>query len=136
MQTKDLIPTIEARLQQLAKATDKARMSTEILDYLRFTSRFYQYSFHNALSIYLHCPHASHVAGFSTWKKLGRFVRKGEKDIPILAPCTQKITQEDKDGSNKEQIKRIMFFKVVYVFYISQTEGKEIPEAPITATGR
>ena len=134
MKANDLIQDVESKLHQLAKQTEKAKSSKVILDYLQFISQFHSYSFHNVLSIYTHCPKASHVAGFSTWKKLGRFVRKGEKGIPILAPCTQKVTQEDKNG-NEEQIKRIMFFKIVYVFDISQTEGKAIPEAPITATG-
>jgi len=28
----------------------------------------------------------AHVAGIRTWNSLGRFVKKGEKDILILAP--------------------------------------------------
>ena len=36
-------------------------------------------------------PTATHVAGFHTWHKLGRFVKKGEKGILILAPIVRRI---------------------------------------------
>ena len=40
--------------------------------------------------IALQRPEATHVAGYNKWKELGRQVKKGEKGIAILAPCTYK----------------------------------------------
>ena len=36
-------------------------------------------------------PTATHVAGFHTWHKLGRFVKKSEKGVLILAPIVRRI---------------------------------------------
>ena len=133
MKATELIKEIESRLKELGVRTGEARSSAEVTRYLKFMSLFHRYSFHNTLSIWLHCPHASQVAGYKTWQKLGRFVKKGERGIPILAPCIVKRTVLDEDG-NEEEVEHI-FFKVVYVFDVSQTEGAPLPEAPITASG-
>ena len=134
MKSHELILEIEKRLVSLAMETEKAKTSKVIRDYLKVMATFHQYSFHNTFAIYAYCPHATHVAGFSTWKKLGRYVKRGEKGIPILAPCRIKINQEC-DTDSDEDIQIPLYFKVVYVFDVSQTEGPPLPEAPITATG-
>jgi len=54
--------------------------------YLKAIGRFHRYSLHNVLLIALQKPDASYVAGFRTWNQLGRFVKKSEKGIMILAP--------------------------------------------------
>jgi N-terminal domain of anti-restriction factor ArdC len=60
-------------------------------------------------------PNASYVAGFRTWSNLGRFVRKGEKGILILAPMTKRIAQED--ACHREiEATRIVGFHSAYVF--------------------
>jgi antirestriction protein ArdC len=74
-------------------------------------------------------PDASYVAGFNTWIKCGRYVRKGEKGVAILAPMFFK----DKNAAGDET-KRI-WFKVVYVFDIAQTDGTPLPELPSQSTG-
>jgi len=76
---------------------------------------------------------ASFVSGFNTWLKCGRFVRKGEKGIPILAPMFFKDKKQAADGS-EEETKRL-WFKVVYVFDISQTDGNPLPELPTKSVG-
>ena len=78
-------------------------------------------------------PDASFVGGFNTWLKCGRYVRKGEKGIAILAPMFFKDKTRMADGSEGET-KRI-WFKVVYVFDISQTDGTPLPELPTKSTG-
>lgn len=131
MKTVDLMNKVESGLRDLADLTDEARTSDEVLTYLEFMAHFHDYSFYNTMSIYLHNPTATRVAGFTTWKKLGRRVRKGEKGIPILAPCfVRKSKQNDEDDVEKS----IAYFKVVYVFDVSQTDGEPLPEAPITAS--
>lgn len=130
MKASDLIKDVESSLEDLATLTEEAKRSEEVLAYLDFTSKFHNYSFYNTLSIFFHCPTATHVAGFATWKKLGRHVRKGERGIPILAPCFKRKSEVDEEDADE---KIISFFRVVYVFDVSQTEGEELPEAPITA---
>src|SRR2546430_1541053 len=55
---------------------------------LAVAARFHDYSFGNQMLIALQCPEATRVAGYRTWQKLGRQVRKGERGIAILAPMT------------------------------------------------
>jgi hypothetical protein len=60
---------------------------SEILTaYLSAMARFHTYSFGNILQIARQRPTATKVAGIRAWNELGRFVRKGEKGIQILAP--------------------------------------------------
>ena len=69
-------------------------------------------------------PDATHVAGYRTWKSLGRFVKKGERGIAIRAPIVRRKKDETED-------KRELFgFRVVYVFDIAQTDGEPLPERP------
>jgi len=68
-------------------------------------------------------PNATRVAGYNAWKSFNRFVRRGEHGIPILAPCTY-TKGEGEEGQTK------IFFKITYVFDISQTEGEPLPEPP------
>lgn len=73
--------------------------------------------------IFQQCPTATYVAGFHTWKKdLGRSVKKGEVGIKILAPLIYKTNE-----AQTEEEKEVCGFRVVSVFDISQTEGKELP---------
>jgi hypothetical protein len=54
--------------------------------YLKTMARFPQYSLCNAMLIAMQRPHASRVAGFWSWRRLGRHVRRDEKGICILVP--------------------------------------------------
>ena len=141
-------PTREERLKAV---TDKLEAGvTELFegdrfaDYLRTMSRFHDYSFGNILLIAMQFPGASQVAGFQDWKKkFGRNVKKGEKGIRILAPCIFEAVEErekldpvthrpmvDSSGTPMVERRRVEAkrFKVVTVFDVSQTEGKELPE--------
>jgi len=121
----DLANSITERIEELAQATDAARMSEEMLRYLDVYSKFHQYSIYNIFCIMMAFPEASQVAGFQRWRSLGRFVRKGEKGIPILAPI---LFKEDPDDPDSDKVLR--GFKVVYVYDISQTDGEPLPEPP------
>lgn len=123
--SNDLSNSITERIKELAEATDTARLSEEMLRYLESCSKFHQYSPCNLWLILMTCPQATVVAGFQKWRTLNRYVRKGEKGIPILAPI---IVQEDPDDPNSRQVLR--GFKVVYVFDVSQTDGEPLPEPP------
>lgn len=109
-------------------------------------SRFHQYSINNSIIIGLQNPEATHVASFSTWKKLNRIVKKGEQGIAIFCPYTYRVEKEmvkvdpvtknvmlDIDGNNLREKKLVeqIGFKIGYVFDLIQTEQikgkKEFP---------
>ncbi|MEW6410923.1 MAG: ArdC family protein [Candidatus Zixiibacteriota bacterium] len=117
---------IENALTSLTESLE-AGQSDELKKYLQTMSRFHRYSFGNILLIALQKPEATHVAGFHTWKKLGRFVKKGANGIVIIAPLVyKKETVEEND--NRSDVAPVNGFKAVYVFDISQTDGNELPE--------
>lgn len=91
--------------------------------------RFSKYSFHNLLLITLQRPDARRVAGFQTWRKLGRYVRKGEKGIAIIAPIIRRKQAEETDQTASAQAEHaVAGFKITHVFAEGQTEGDPLPE--------
>ena len=123
--SNDLQQKIQGYLEVLALETDQARKSEEMQRYLDFVAKFHQYSPSNIFLIMLTRPDATHLAGFQAWKKMGRFVRKGEKGIPIFAPMIHK-----EDPENEDSPKVLSGFRVVYVFDVSQTDGDPLPPVP------
>ena len=111
--------------------------SEVLTQYLGAMARFHTYSFGNVMLIARQKADASNVAGIRTWNSLGRFVKRGEKGILILAPmvgyrrarqneiATHIETDNAADERKPEQ--QLIGFRAVYVFDISQTEGKELP---------
>jgi len=111
-------------IEQLIEAL-KAGKSEALTNYLAAVAKFHRYSFQNILLIARQCPQATRVAGFHTWRSLGRFVKKGEKGLMILAPLVRKV--ESADECNPENESRIVGFRAAYVFDISQTDGAPLP---------
>lgn len=96
--------------------------------YLDAIARFRNYSFRNVMMILEQYPDAERVAGFHTWKELGRWVKAGESGIAIFAPMTRR---RDKDegkakGKDAKEEKSVFGFRVVHVFAYQQTDGKEL----------
>lgn len=120
--------SIDSQIDTLAKAVDAARASEAFQAYLDTQARFHDYSWHNTWLILSQRPSATHVAGFNTWLKLKRFVRKGEKGIMIFAPCRFTKEREKPDGTTEETAG--IFFRPVYVFDVSQTDGQALPDVP------
>lgn len=119
MTTKNTHPDLLAQLEQgILRLTS----SETWRDYLLLQSRFHRYSFGNVVLIATQNDQATCVAGFRAWRRLDRFVRKGEKAIWILAPMVGKTTDPD-----KEEERVIRGFKYVPVFDIAQTDGRELP---------
>jgi hypothetical protein len=112
--------------------------SDMLASYLRTMARFHKYSFGNILQIALQRPTATHVAGFGKWKELGRFVKKGEKGIQILAPVTgfRRRKDEANEETDTKPVRLLIGFRAVYVFDIEQTEGAELPEFGRAITGK
>ena len=119
---QELSEKITDHIHELAKATDDARMSEAMLDYLDMCAKFHKYSPNNVWLILMAKPDATMVAGFHMWKSMGRYVKKGEHGIPILAPILVKVNE------NSEE--ELVGFKAVYIFDVSQTEGESLPEPP------
>ena len=158
-QPQSVIPinlTAEKPAEKLKEITDRLEQGiTELFDserykeYLRVMSKFHNYSFNNTLLIAMQKPDASLIAGFSAWKnQFQRNVKKGEKGIKIIAPSPFKIKQETekidpqtqkpvigRDGKPVTEEKEITIpaYKVVSVFDVSQTEGRELPNIAVDA---
>ena len=111
----------DAQIEHLVAALKEGKSGT-LSAYLSAMSRFHQYSFRNLLLIFSQRPEATQVAGFNTWKKLGRWVKKGEHGIVIIAPIRSKKAAEEKEEEDH------IWFKASYVFDVSQTEGETLPE--------
>jgi len=124
MKTQQIHEAIEKATAQLAVALN-AGHSEALTAYLKAIGRFHRYSLHNVLLIASQRPNASHVAGFRRWNELGRFVKKGEKGILILAPVISR--KSDTDEGAGECLVSITGFHAAYVFDISQTVGQELP---------
>lgn len=124
MKAEQIKEITDRATEQLAAAL-QAGCSEALTAYLKAIGRFHRYSLHNVLLIASQKPNASYVAGFRTWNELGRFVRKGEKGILILAPIVRRKAENEEDRD--EAPASIAGFRAAYVFDVSQTEGQELP---------
>jgi hypothetical protein len=109
----------------------EAGNSEALTNYLTAMSRFHNYSFGNVLEIARQMPTATRVAGFWTWKNLGRSVNAGAKGIRILAPIVGVKRKKDGEAEKditKQNTRTLLGFRNTYVFDISQTNGVDLPE--------
>src|SRR6476660_10432247 len=117
--TADQLKTLTTdALDTLAALLDEGH-SDRLTALLKTMGRFHKYSWHNVALIAAQCPTATRVAGFHTWRTMGRFVRKGEKGIAILAP----IVGRRNFDSAEDDSKRVLGFRAAYVFDIAATDG-------------
>lgn len=98
--------------------------------FLNTMSKLNNYSLNNLFLIVAQNPKASAVASFKAWKSFDRHVKKGEKALKIWAPY--QVTRKDEKGkpvlNKKGQEVKDTRFRLVPVFDVSQTEGKELPQ--------
>lgn len=113
----------------------EAGKSEALQNYLNTIARFRNYSWRNVLLIGAQRPEATRVAGYHTWKDLGRQVKTGEKGIMIFAPMLTKQRENTVTPPNAEKTPtkldepfRITGFRAAFVFDVNQTEGKPLPE--------
>lgn len=144
----DWLESRDKRTDELQQITDKLEkgvlevfQSDRYKQFLDTMAKFPRYSVNNSLLIMMQKPDAQLCQSFTGWKQMGRYVKKGEKGISILAPAPYKIEREqtkldekgrpvfDADGEPvKEKVEvTIRAFKVVKTFDLSQTDGKELP---------
>ena len=138
----------EDRKQEMKDITDRLEQgvseifqSEKYRQFLDTMAKFPQYSLNNNLLIMMQKPDATLCQSYTGWKQMGRFVKKGEKGIRILAPAPYKMEREqdkldekgkavlDKDGEPvKETVQiNITAFKPVSTFDLSQTDGEPLP---------
>lgn len=141
---------VQALSEDLEKSIHEFMNGEKYMTFLSSMSKFHTYSLNNQLLIARQRPGATCCASYTTWNRLNRQVRKGESGIKIFCPAPYKSTvlRDAKDpatgkpcllpdGSHKkEAVERIIpYFKVGYVFDISQTDGEALPEIANELTG-
>ena len=89
--------------QVIQEVTESAESWKSVL---RLAGRIYRYEFDNILMVYAQKPNATLVADFDTWKKVGRFVKRGSKGAAIYPSKALNPSMR-------------------YVFDISDTGGKD-----------
>ena len=126
----ELLQRLQEGVQTLTDSDSWARL-------LAVQARFHAYSFLNVVAILLQRPDATRVSGYQTWRELGRYVKRGEKGIAILAPITPRApkveAEEAAEGGETKPAPRAgrpTRFRVVHVFDVSQTDGEPLPESP------
>lgn len=146
---------MDEMIERIDEGVKAVFQSEKYKEYLKFASKFTDYSARNTLLINLQRPAATLVAAYGKWKQLGRQVERGQTGIEILAPVAYKTNQVleterpavdefgnqlyNPDGTEKmETVEKPMTglaFKKVYVFDVSQTSGKELPDPVTELTG-
>ncbi|MFV0375594.1 ArdC-like ssDNA-binding domain-containing protein [Microbacterium sp.] len=128
---------VKAMQEELAVAVEQLADDENWRAYLDTMSRFHRYSFQNQLLIAVQRPDATRVAGFKTWLRLKKPVRKGEKGIAILAPRLVNATDDNGNRVTDDAgrpVKRVAGFTSATVFDVSQTDGDPLPEAFVDLT--
>ena len=136
------VKEITARLEQGIQAVFD---SDRYKEFLTAMSKFHDYSLNNTILIAMQGGNL--VKGYSQWQKeFDRHVKSGEKGIKIFAPAPYKVKKLvdkidpdtrkpilDSEGKTVKEEKEVTVpaFKVVTVFDISQTEGKEFPDLSV-----
>jgi hypothetical protein len=131
--TQELTDKINESITALCAETDAAKQNETYRAWLDTLSRFYSYSFNNWLLIYTQRPGATRVAGFQTWKSLGRFVKKGERGIRIFAPIIRKV--EDENNGATEQVSRPVGFRAIAVTLCQRSTRTPLKEAKSSCRG-
>ncbi len=76
---------------------------------LRLNGQLYRYEFDNILMVYAQRPGATLVADYDTWKKVGRYVKRGSKGIAIfpsraLKPYMRYVFDIGDTGGRKREL--------------------------------
>jgi hypothetical protein len=116
---------VERAVGQLAESLERGR-SEELKSYLAAMAKFPRYSLHNILLILAQRPDTVRVAGYHTWKSLGRIVKRGAKGILILAPLIRH-SRSRSASETEENATRLAGFRGVHVFAQEDTEGQPLP---------
>ncbi len=124
-------------IDQLRQGVATLTSTDQWTRWLRVQRRFHHYSWGNSLLILMQRPDATRVAGYHTWRSVGRQVRKAEHGIAILAPVVRRLRIEDEgvDGTERVLVEQPTVFRLARVFDIAQTDGEPLPEVVTRLTG-
>jgi antirestriction protein ArdC len=129
MTPEDVKRRTEGATAQLLAAFDTGK-SAAMRNYFRFMATFRNYSMGNQILIYTQMPTATLVKGFKGWNQYGRYVRKGEKGLMILAPLIGKPKTRESESDEAAE-SQVFGFRAAFVFDVSQTDGQPLPDAGI-----
>jgi hypothetical protein len=143
--------------KDLAERVEALRTGDQWRRMLDFASRMHTYSLSNILLIQAqwNCrlergevtePSPGQVAGYHTWRMLGRNVIRGQKGLAIIAPtvhqdrlarqpdatirCLGKGERPNPDEELVRGDRTVRGFKIEHVFAVSQTDGAPLPTVP------
>lgn len=145
---------VEAAQQILAERLAALRSGEDWMEFLRFQAQLHQYSPNNVMLIYFQHAAAfaqgrvataepTYVAGFHTWRSLGRTVDRGQRGYAVLAPVigVQRLAVDRSGaagiigsdnalgGDEAETRRRVLRgFRIEHVFEAGQTSGRPLPE--------
>lgn len=151
----DRYAKIEQLQEKLTSAVDALVTGEDWRRAIEFAAHFRTRSFNNTLLIWTqHAtaheqgrvpdPFPTYLAGFGQWRDLGRHVAKGQSGYQIFAPVTARIASPEPDNPDRwhqlargerpspgEAVRsRMVGVKPAYVWDISMTQGRPIPEPP------
>ena len=132
--------------ERVTRAAQELLTSDGWARWVRARGMFHSYSVSNCMLLALQFNERGidpeRVAGFQTWLKLGRCVRRGETSIKVLAPVTIRTrTRNDtaagaaaQQSEARGQGRRLVAFRAASVFSLSQTDPlpgvEQLPLAP------
>lgn len=134
---------IKTALEEIDTGLATINTNEDWIHFLSFQAQFYNYSFGNAMLIYIQRPDATYVKGYKAWNQIGRHVVKGAKGIGIICPCIRKIevikepldTNVYNDKEAEKEIKKVISgFRMGYVYDLSDTAGDD-SQLPVLVTG-
>jgi hypothetical protein len=139
--------TIDSWIEELERDVEEATESEQFAEWLGVQSQFHDYSFRNSILIRRQCPDATRVASYRAWQELDRQVQSGEQAIWIRAPIRARVCPScggsvqrhgdcDEETPSDEWLQKVVGFRSVSVFDISQTEGEPLPELRREAHGQ
>jgi hypothetical protein len=129
---------------------DRFRSGEDWTSYLRLLARLHAYSPANLCLITAQHrlaynqgrvpdPEPSVVAGYRTWKALGRSVERGQSGYAIFAPVTTAVRRPEPDPAGELEAEgdaaapahaALRGFRIAYVWELTQTTGPPLPEPP------
>ena len=98
--------------EKLEKGVQDVFGSEQFQNLLDTMAKFPHYSVNNNILIMMQKPDATLVQSYTGWKKMGRFVKKGEKGIRILAPAPFKLEKSRKNWMRQAKLFLIKMAKL------------------------
>ncbi len=118
---------VSKAIEELSQSLERGHSET-LRNYLAAIGRFHRYTFRNVMLIASQKPTATHVAGFHSWHKLGRFVKKGKKsEIMILAPVVRRKTESEEQNETDESSTPVGL-KWPTCLTSARRDGQELPD--------